>query len=99
MYKVIDQTRGDNCVRNFTEEHIPDLLQGPRYSIGVVLERIVLPRDIHDECRDKIMMPDLKIDPTWQMFILDFLAGICWSGFVFGHKSLFRGELVNMLFK
>jgi hypothetical protein len=78
-------------VRNFAEDRIPDLLQGPRYSIDIVLERIVLPSDIHDEHRDKITAPDLKIDHTWQMFVLDFLVGVHWSGFAFGHKSLFRG--------
>jgi hypothetical protein len=92
---VIDRIRGDNCVRDFAEEHIPDLLQGPRYSIDVVFERIVLLGNIHDECWDKITLPDLKVDPMWEMFILDFFAGVHQSGFLFGHQCLFRGELVK----
>jgi hypothetical protein len=93
-YKLIDWARVDDRVRNFTEERIPDLLHGCRYNLDVVLERIILPGDIHHECREEIMAPNLTIALMWQMFILEFLeVGVHRSGFVFGHKSLFRGEL------
>ena len=82
-------------MRNFAEERVPDLLHGPRYSLDVVLERIVLPGDVHHECGDKIPAPDSTIDIMWQMFVLDFLqvVDVHQSGFVFDHKSLFSGEL------
>jgi len=42
MYKLIDWARVDDCMRNITEEHIPDLLHGHRYNLDVVLERTMI---------------------------------------------------------
>jgi hypothetical protein len=81
-------------MRNVAEEHVPDLLHGHRYDLDVVLERIILPGDKHHERRNEITTPNLTIDLAWQMFILEFLdVGVHRFGFVFGHKSLSRGEL------